>query len=147
MAQIVQTGPITRIVSETATKDGTAIVPSGLMPSRFGQIRRIDLYRLADAWDVDYPADAPATEMRQLLERAGIDLAAQPPRPLAARPAPKVAVVAEDKPVHRVAPAVDFATADMGELRKACKGRGIALKRTDKRVDMLEKLGHGQNAA
>ena len=42
------------------------------------KIRRFDLYRLADANNISYPKDSPATVLRPILEAAGID----PTRPL-----------------------------------------------------------------
>jgi len=42
------------------------------------KIRRYDLYKLADANNIPYPKDAPATVVRPILEAAGVD----PTRPL-----------------------------------------------------------------
>jgi len=38
------------------------------------RMRRYQLYRVADANDIRYPADAPATQMVQLIEGAGVDV-------------------------------------------------------------------------
>lgn len=99
-------------------------------------MRRRDLYRLADAWGVEYPKDAPATEMRQLLMSRGIDGSQEPPKPIEAKPR---ADVTEEM---REAPSVSLNYEDMKffDLRKLCKERGIEYSQKTNKAALIEKL-------
>lgn len=115
--------PITSSFAMGSATGGGMVIMSN---SPLFSMRRRDLYRLADAWAVDYSHDAPATEMRQMLMARGIDGTKEPPKPY------------EDKPkADLVLPYEEWKFLD---LRKECKRKGIKFVMTDKKHDLLEKL-------
>lgn len=105
-------------------------------------MRRRDLYRLADAFDVEYSKDAPATEMRQLLLSLGIDGTKMPPNPIPDKPKADLEVVAEP---------LAYEEMKFIALRQLCKQRGIGWVQTDNKATLIDKLKdadfHGENAA
>lgn len=115
--------PITSSYGMASASGGGMVVMSN--SPLFG-MRRRDLYRLADAWGLDYSHDAPATEMRQMLMSKGIDGTKEPPKPY------------EDKPKADLPG--DYAEWKFLDLRKECKRKGIKFVMTDKKHDLLEKL-------
>lgn len=105
-------------------------------------MRRRDLYRLADAFEVDYSKDAPATEMRQLLMEKGIDGTKMPENPILDKPK-------ADLDVTETLPYEEW---KFVHLRQECKRLGIKFVMTDKKHDLLEKLKpaevlYGQDAS
>ncbi len=152
MATIVKTMPITSY--------GTATMPltGGQMPvlsdNPLYAIRRRDLYRLADAWGVEYSKDAPATEMRQLLMSRGIDGSQPSPRPVEAKPKADIeATVLSDGGETYDSGASDYKYEDMKffDLRKLCKERGIEYSQKTNKAALIEKLKdadfYGENAS
>lgn len=114
------------------TEYGTVPASGGAMmttsDSPLYRFRRRELYLLADAFRVEYPHDAPATEMRILLMSQGIDGKTPPPNPVEAKPRGDVV---EETPIEEM---------DFQELRRECKRRSISFVRTDNKHTLLKKL-------
>lgn len=98
-------------------------------------MRRRDLYRLADAWGVEYSKDAPATEMRQLLMSRGIDGSQEPPKPIEAKPRADIAPEKESAVFQW-----DYEEMKFFDLRKLCKERGIEYSQKTNKAALIEKL-------
>lgn len=93
--------------------------------------RRTQLWALARQERIDITEQETKTELLVKLQGSGID-PAKPPK-LETDPA----ITGDDG----VAPRVDFSALNFFQLRKLCTERGVAWEKTDKRTDLLAKLG------
>lgn len=130
----------------SATGGGMVIMSNSPL---FG-MRRRELYMLADAWNVPYDKNAPATEMRQLLMQRGIDGSEEPPHSIQAKPKADTVddILNQYEPsvAPPTAPSVSYEDLNFIGLRRACKRLGIAYSNKDKAKVLLEKL-NGQDAS
>lgn len=88
------------------------------------RLRRVELWKLADMFNIDYPAGATKDHMLLLMQGAqasGVDFT-RPPKP----------VVAE--------PQAEIAEMTFGELRRAVKAKGGSWSPRDKKEDLIGKL-------
>lgn len=111
--------PITTSYGMGSATSGGMVVMSD---SPLFAMRRRDLYRLADAWEIEYSKDAPATEMRTLLMSHGIDGKTRPPNEI------------QDKPKE------DMLPKDWPTFRQFCRDNGVYVSRKDSRETLIEKL-------
>jgi len=134
-----------------------------------GRMRRAQLYRFADHFNIDYPRDAPAAEMCDIIRRAGYSGAEELPENPSGYEAmamPELRAAAKElgfeqgpettraelvamlngKPIPTEiveAPVVEEPAYDdmkMPELRKRVKDRGLKQQRDSKRADLIALL-------
>lgn len=91
------------------------------------RLRRVQLWHVAERYGLPYENGATKDAMLRLFAEAqerGLDLTKPPPA----------------KPAKEAAALTEFATMEIGELRRMAKLKGVKIERTDKRVTLIEKL-------